>query len=276
MLQSWRIGRFLGIKVFIHWSFLLVPALALFESYHKGWQTALFAVLLVLAAFACVLLHEFGHALTARLYGIRTRDITLYPIGGVARLEGMGRRPVEEVFIALGGPAVNVAIAFLLAVGIALLDGTGLLTFEDRDAFVPRFLVYLLTANVFLAFFNLLPAFPMDGGRVLRALLATRLSRLRATEIAAGIGIAFALLIALLPIPMFFWSRAYHPEEPAFTPMPLFVGLFVILAGQRELAAIRQAERQRKEEEILEALPVEDAEQSVVDSEPSRNGTAHR
>jgi Zn-dependent protease len=269
MLRSWRIGRFLGIKVFIHWSFLLAPAAVFLSTFRKGWEEAVGAVILVLATFACVLLHEFGHALTARLYGIRTRDITLYPIGGVARLEGMGRRPVEEIFIALGGPAVNVAIAFVLAAGVALLGGSGLLTFEDQDAFWPRFLVYLLVANVFLAFFNLLPAFPMDGGRVLRALLSTWLSRLRATEIAAGIGVAFALLIALLPVPLFLWSRAYHPDEATFTPMPVFVGLFVILAGQRELAAIRQAERKRKEDEILEALPVEDAE-------PSSNGTPHR
>ncbi len=278
MLRSWRIGRVLGIAVCIHWSFLLAPALVFLGTFRKGWQEAVGAVVLVLATFACVLLHEFGHALTARLYGIRTRDITLYPIGGVARLEGMGRRPVEEIFIALGGPAVNIAIAFVLALLFALLDGSGLLKFEDKDAlpFWPSFLVYLLVANVFLAFFNLLPAFPMDGGRVLRALLATRLSRLRATEIAAGIGIAFALLIALLPLPIFFWSRAYHPDEPTFTPMPMFVGLFVILAGQRELAAMRQKERQRKEDDVLEALPVEDPEVSAVDSEPSSNEPSHR
>src|SRR4051812_44596293 len=173
MLPSWRIGRFLGIKVFIHCSFLLAPALVFASTFRKGWQEAVGAVVLVLATFGCVLLHEFGHALTARLYGIRTRDITLYPIGGVARLEGMGRRPVEEVFIALGGPAVNVAIAFVLSSVFAVLDGSGLLTFEDKEAipFWTRFLIYLLVANVFLAFFNLLPAFPMDGGRVLRALL---------------------------------------------------------------------------------------------------------
>src|SRR5262245_25537622 len=119
MLRPWKVGRFFGIDVRVHWSLLLVLAWVLLSGRDAGWPGALLGLGLAVAVFTCVVLHEYGHALAARAYGIRTRDITLYPIGGVARLEGMSRRPVEEILIALAGPAVNVVIALLC--GLVLL-----------------------------------------------------------------------------------------------------------------------------------------------------------
>ena len=152
MNLSWKLGRFAGIDVFLHPTFFLI---LLFPA-------AAAHLPLVLAMFACVLLHEYGHALTARRFGIGTTDITLYPIGGVARLTRMPRAPGVELLIALAGPAVNLAIAaaLFLTFGLASAVGAG------------AFCADLLAMNLVLAFFNLIPAFPMDGGRVLRAVLA--------------------------------------------------------------------------------------------------------
>src|SRR5512147_789112 len=185
---SFHLGRLLGIDVYIHFTFLLLLA---FIGFSHGFATrsaeaALGGVLFFAGLFVCVLLHEYGHALAARRYGIGTRDITLLPIGGVARLERMPEKPSQEFVVALAGPAVNVVIAIGLFVGLKLggwwqplssLSTTGGNLFER-----------LLIANVFLVLFNLLPAFPMDGGRVLRALLAMKLNHTRATRIAARIG----------------------------------------------------------------------------------------
>jgi Zn-dependent protease len=183
---SWKIGRVAGIDLYVHPTFLLVLLPGVFI---RGPVTAL-SILLVLAVFGCVLLHELGHAMAAQRFGIRTRDITLYPIGGVARLERMPRAAGAELVIALAGPAVNVAIAgclllFEIATGWALFSGTVL------EVVVTE----LLAINVILAVFNMLPAFPMDGGRVLRALLSGWMSRARATSIAARIGRVIAVLM---------------------------------------------------------------------------------
>src|SRR5262249_26965420 len=158
------------IGVYVHWSFLLVPAWVLLQNLEEGLTAAAFFVGLVLAVFGCVILHEFGHALAARGFGIRTRDITIYPIGGVARLERMSEKPLEEFLIALAGPAVNVAIAVLLL--LSLIGGLALapelfrtdvplpLAGDSVAALGVKFLWLLLGANVILAVFNLLPAFP--------------------------------------------------------------------------------------------------------------------
>jgi len=187
MGTSWKLGRLAGIDVFLHPTFLLI---LLYAGVALG---GLPAILLVVAVFGCVLLHEFGHALMARKFGIETEDITLYPIGGVARLRRIPRSPGAELAIALAGPAVNVAIAAALALMFAagLFDGSG-------DAvLLGAFAQNLLAINLILAAFNMIPAFPMDGGRVLRALLSGWLGRVRATMIAASLGRALAFLFGL-------------------------------------------------------------------------------
>ncbi|WP_165065875.1 site-2 protease family protein [Paludisphaera rhizosphaerae] len=173
MSLSWKLGRFAGIDVFLHPTFLLILLL-------PGVAENL---PLVLAMFGCVLLHEFGHALTARRFGIETADITLYPIGGVARLTRMPRAPGVELLIALAGPAVNLAIAagLCLTLGVGSVVGAG------------GFMANLLVMNLVLAAFNMIPAFPMDGGRVLRALLGGWVGRGKATSFAAAVGRTLAL-----------------------------------------------------------------------------------
>lgn len=199
MLRSWRIGHAFGIGIYVHWSFLLTPGIVLYSNLTHGVNVAVFSVIFVLAVFGCVLLHELGHALMARRYGITTRDITLYPIGGVARLERMPEQPRAEVAIALAGPAVNVAIAGGLALGMYLsgrtIDNRWVASLSGQ-----AFVQLLLSANILLVLFNLIPAFPMDGGRVLRALLAMVTGRLRATEIAATLGVILAFTFMILGI----------------------------------------------------------------------------
>jgi len=169
MLQSWKIGRVSGIDLYLHPTFLML--MIFFGAMQGGME----AVLLFSATFGCVLLHELGHALMARRFGIETEDITLYPIGGVARLRRMPKAPGAELLIALAGPAVNLGIVAVLSLALgpfgALGDGGGMVAFLGS----------LRDINVVLAVFNLIPAFPRDGGRVLRALLSGAIGRARAT-----------------------------------------------------------------------------------------------
>lgn len=257
MLTSWKVGRLFGIRVYVHFSCLLLVLLALLMGLSSGGVArGVLTAALVPAVFACVLLHEFGHALTARRFGIRTRDITLYIIGGVARLEGLGRRPLEELVIALAGPAVNLVIAVGLAVvflPFSLISSPELVSEDTPIHMAGSFVFTLLAANLIMALFNLIPAFPMDGGRVVRSLLQLRLGRLRATEIAAHIGLVMALLVAVL-VPAGIWLAT-----DSLNLTPVAIALFVAYAGRRELGAVRRMEeaRAREAEEIREALPVE-------------------
>jgi Zn-dependent protease len=232
MFNSWKLGTAFGIGIFVHWTFFLLPAWVLFSNLGLGGPVlALYAVALVLAVFGCVVLHELGHALAARRFGIATRDITLYPIGGVARLERMSEKPWEEFWIAVAGPAVNVVIAGLLG---AFLSMTGLVNqMVPLPSLGVDFLTYLMFINLFLAGFNMVPAFPMDGGRVLRALLALRLGHLRATEIAVGIGVFLAMVMGLVGI-LYFQSLSV-----------VLIAMFVYFAGQQELAAVQQRQAHR-------------------------------
>jgi Zn-dependent protease len=252
MFRSFQVGKAFGIPVYVHPTFLLLPLWVLFNTREAGPVGMLFGLAGLLAIFGCVVLHEFGHALTARAFGIGTRDVTLYPIGGVARLERMSESPIEEVLIALAGPAVNFVLfllltpLFLAAVFSDLLGGEYRLTLEQGLLpLVAKFVATLWLGNGILMGFNLLPAFPMDGGRVLRALLAMGLGRLRATEIAARVGLCVAVLIGLLAF--------------LLLPNPMLVVVlvvFVSLMGQMELFAVRQREAMRQVSVLRERPPV--------------------
>ena len=189
MKWSWKIGRFAGIDTYVHASFLLVVAWAAFAAYSGAGTglAAILGVLFLLAVFGSVLLHELGHAIVARRYGIQTRRIVLLPIGGVAQLEGDPATPKQELAIALAGPAVN----FAIAAGLFVL--TSLIGFPTYGL-----IGSLMIANVSLGLFNLIPAFPMDGGRALRAFLATRMGGERATHTAVYVGKVAAIAFGII------------------------------------------------------------------------------
>jgi len=225
MKWSWRIGRLLGIDVYMHATFLIL-LLWLGVSYYlpqHRMADVINGLTLIVALFGIVILHEMGHALTARRFGIRTRDITLLPIGGVARLERMPEDPKQELLVALAGPAVNVVLAgvFLLAI---LLTGT-VLTVPDSRLAGGSFLSNLMWINVSLAVFNMVPAFPMDGGRVLRALLAMRLDYVHATQRAASTGQALALVFGLVGL--------------FYNPFLVFIALFVWMGAAAESSMVQ-------------------------------------
>jgi Zn-dependent protease/CBS domain-containing protein len=221
MKWSWKLGSVAGIKIQVHWTFLILIAWVVLVHASQGASVSevVGGVILVLAVFACVVLHELGHALTAKRFGVNTRDITLLPIGGVARLERMPEEPREELLVAVAGPAVNVVIAGVL---FAVLAGFGTPTAIGEVAVVGGNLpVQLMWLNLMLVGFNVLPAFPMDGGRILRALLAMRMDYLRATRIAAGIGQMMAIVFGFGGLLM---GNIFL----------LFIAIFVYLGAQAE------------------------------------------
>lgn len=222
MKWSFRVCRVAGIDVRIHITFLLLPLFFGWSGWQEGGASgASNEIVFILALFLCVLLHEFGHALAGRHYGIPTPDITLLPFGGVARMTRIPSQPLQELVIAVAGPAINVAIAGVL--GILLFAGGGF--FGGPPTTGRLFLQQLLTVNAGLVLFNLIPAFPMDGGRILRALLAMRCGHFRATQIAARIGQVLAVVFAVAG---FFTN-----------PMLLLIGLFVFSGARDELAYAR-------------------------------------
>lgn len=245
MKWSWRVGSLAGIALYVHATFLLLLAWVALAEYQSSRSAAdsLNGVVFVVAVFATVVLHELGHALAARRYGIQTRDITLLPIGGVARLDHMPREPRQELVVALAGPAVNVVIAAVLYAGLRLTGGIP--TFLDdaslSDGFLERgFATRLLAVNVWLVLFNLIPAFPMDGGRVLRALLAMRSGDYpRATETAARVGRFFALVFGI--VGMFVVGN----------PFLVIIALFVWLSAAAEASAVQTTA-------MLDGVPIHD------------------
>jgi stage IV sporulation protein FB len=227
MLGSWKLGSIRGISVQIHWTFWLVMIFyTLSAAASGGWQEGLTTAVFVAGVFACVVAHEFGHAFMAAAFGIPTHDITLLPIGGIARLARMPDRPLHELLIAVAGPAVNIVIAMLLFPALPLL---ALRTGEEQNwlALVGRLANDLIAANIFLVLFNMVPAFPMDGGRVLRSLIAMRTSHLRATEIAARVGRWLALVFVIAAV-------VY------LQPVLLLIGIFVFVSGTAELFEARR------------------------------------
>lgn len=217
MEWSWNFGRIAGIDLKVHPTFIFLLVLTGLSTLMAGGDITVVVsdILLVLALFLCVVLHEYGHALTARAFGIHTQDIVLLPIGGVARLERMPEDPKEELIVAAAGPAVNLVIGAALFVSL-LLSGF-LAPPLDIFAMMDNFWVQLMTMNFSLVAFNLIPAFPMDGGRVLRGLLGLTMDRVRATRIAANIGRGIAVVMGLVGfiinpwlvlIALFIWSGA--------------------------------------------------------------------
>ena len=226
MQWSLKIAHVRGILIQVHWTFTLLIAWAVmvFASGGANLLGILKGVALLLAMFGCVVLHELGHALTAQRFNIHTKDITLLPIGGIARLERSPDEPIEEFFIAVAGPAVNVAIAALLWTGLVLTDS--LVPARSLLDFGGPFFVQLMWINVVLVVFNLLPAFPMDGGRILRSLLAIPLEYGKATTIAAVLGQGMAIVFAFI---------ALNP----FNPFLLFIAVFVYMGARAEAQQVK-------------------------------------
>ncbi|HTD88179.1 MAG TPA: site-2 protease family protein [Candidatus Binatia bacterium] len=211
----------------VHWTFFLLIGwiFTMHMMAGRGPAAAAMGVVFILTLFGCVVLHELGHALAARRYGVATRDITLLPIGGVARLERIPRNPTHELVVALAGPAVNVAIAVVISLG--LLAAHKAQWIRNVSALQGNFFVQLMAVNIFLVAFNLIPAFPMDGGRVLRALLARRMNYARATMLAARIGQGMAVLLGVGGV--FLLGN----------PMMLLVALFVFFGARTEAGALQ-------------------------------------
>lgn len=238
MSSSLQLGRFAGIRVQIHWTFWLLFLFIGFLVFSKDGTFAdlLWHSLFVIGLFLCVVLHEFGHALTAKKFGISTRSITLLPIGGLASLKKIPDNPKEEFLVAIAGPAVNVVIAIILALIVPVENYTGMdaETLQQELSMISsgNFFFYLLTANIALVLFNLIPAFPMDGGRIFRALLSMKMGRIRATQIAASLGKVLALAfflyglfygILLSVIAVFIWFGA-HSENIMIQQIELMRG----------------------------------------------------
>jgi len=263
--QRFKLGRFFGIELFVHWSFGLLVAYVAYSTYVMGGSPSMvgFAITQLLAIFLCVTLHEYGHSLAARRYGVETVDITLLPIGGVARLKKIPRIPLQEFVIAVAGPLVNVVIVALLfttlgsiygmrpllEVSISAIGfspevspevssgnngdlGPPLLDDMTVEAAVINFGIFLIVINSWLVLFNLVPAFPMDGGRVLRSILAMGLPYGMATRWAQRIGVVCAALMATIAI----------SSDPIRWPMLLIAG-FIIYAGQMEASQVELTDR---------------------------------
>jgi Zn-dependent protease len=235
MTWSFRIGRFFGIDVFLHFTFLIMLVWIVGDAYvrTRSWAVALDRLVFWVLLFTIVVLHEYGHALTARLFGVKTRDIILLPIGGIARLESIPQKPWQELLIAVAGPMVNVVLAMLCTIWM-IADGTLEALFKEalrppiagnalQSLLEGSMAVRLLSVNITLIIFNMIPAFPMDGGRVLRSFLAMFLDYVQATWIAARIGQGVAIIFAILGfwdpmlflIAFFVWTGAL--QEAQFT-----------------------------------------------------------
>ena len=282
MSGSWRIGTLAGIGIYLHWTFLILLAWVGLTHFTRGddLTDAVHGFVFIIALFGVIVLHELGHAMAARHYGIPTKDITLLPIGGLARLERMPEDPKQELVVAIAGPLVNVALAMVCIVGIALLaglsnlhsimsrgvDDLGFVT-ENYQA-VPTlsqtaligagFLSKMLVVNIVLVVFNLLPAFPMDGGRVLRALLAMKMNYVSATQTAASVGQGMAILFGLLGL--------------FFNPFLVFIALFVWMGAASEASMVQVRAG-------LQGIPVSQAMitqfQSVAPDDPLQDAAGH-
>jgi Zn-dependent protease len=230
MRWSLKVASVAGIEVRIHLTFLLFLAWIWFSYYQvAGLTGAVQGVLFILSLFACVLLHEFGHAFAARAFGIATPDITLLPIGGVARLTRIPDKPWQELVVAIAGPLVNVVIAAALI--FVVHRSAELEQLQYLESPRVELLSKLASVNVMLVLFNLIPAFPMDGGRILRALLAMALPYAQATQIAARIGQGLAIVFGIFGL--------------FGNPLLIFIAFFIFAGAQQEAAIARAKESSR-------------------------------
>lgn len=252
MFRTICLGRPFGIGTYVHWTFWFLLLFVALNNLASGAAAIIHSTLLVCGVFGCVILHELGHALTARRFGIRTVDITLYPIGGAARLERIPENPWQEFLIAIAGPAVNGVLAVLLysliGMGHSLIDASVLMGGPALGT-IGGYLSVLLVANIVIGAFNLLPAFPMDGGRVLRAVLATKRGYLEATETAAKVGKWMAGLFVLIGL---FYGHF----------MLVVLAGFIFLAGQQELLTVRLRHgtsifRETSFDDVIDVTPVD-------------------
>ena len=237
---AWRLGSLAGISIYVHATFVLLLAWIAFSHISAGHGLVMAGqgLLLIGSVFGVVVLHELGHALVARRFGIATRDITLYPIGGIARLERMPERPGQELLVAVAGPAVNGVLALVIYLGLRVADLGG----GDPLTIGGSLAVQLLWINVSLALFNLVPAFPMDGGRILRAALAFRMDRARATAVAARVGRGIAVVMGIAGL---LWS-----------PMLAVIALFVWMSAGQE-AGLEQAKTTLRGVAVADAMVAE-------------------
>lgn len=236
MKQSLRIATIAGIRINLHFTFVLVLVMGAWPWMVWGARGALFGATMSLAVFACIALHELGHSLVAKAYGIPVTDITLTPIGGVAMLKDRTKTPTQELLIALAGPAVNVVLAGLIAVLAIELEGWDHLVAASQTLMrepprVEHAWVMLFFSNVGLAIFNMLPALPMDGGRVLRALLSYVMEPERATKVAA--------VVARILAVGFFLLYLFAPNSSPMLPLIALVVFFGAGAEVREAKVVR-------------------------------------
>lgn len=222
MKGSLKLGNIAGIGIFIHWTFTLLIFYIIFSNYRAGHsgEQIVWTLLFIMSIFVTVFLHELGHALAAKKYNIKTKDITLLPIGGLARLDSIPEKPKEELIVAIAGPAVNIVLALITSFFITIPDVNDLTIQLAGGVNQSNFFLNFFIVNIWLAVFNLIPAFPMDGGRVLRALLSMKFERHIATNIAARIGQLLAVGFVFLG----FLSN----------PFLVFIGLFIFLGAQAE------------------------------------------
>jgi Zn-dependent protease len=227
MQHSLTIGRPFGIKISVHWTFLLIIAWVVFLNLQQGANTEqiLYSVLFIIAIFICVVIHELSHSLMARRFGIPTRSITLLPIGGLADLKKMPEKPREEFAVSVAGPLSNIVIALLIFLVILATNNMHLFSSYFQAITGRNFFIVLLFANLMLAVFNLLPAFPMDGGRIFRSLMAMYYSREKATYVAMNLGKIFALGLAILGV--------------FVNPFLIFIAIFIFIGAQKEYEQIR-------------------------------------
>jgi Zn-dependent protease len=222
MKGSFKLGNIAGIGIFIHWTFAFLIIYVIFSNYRQGHnaEQILWTLLFVLSIFVTIFLHELGHALAAKKYNIKTRDITLLPIGGLARLDTIPEKPKEELVVAIAGPAVNLVLALITFLFISIPNAEALNDQLTGGINSDNFFLNFFIVNIWLAVFNMIPAFPMDGGRVLRALLSMKFERHIATNIAVAIGQFLALVFVFLG----FYAN----------PFLIFIGIFIMLGAQAE------------------------------------------